>query len=104
MTHGPRTDLAIGDVLPEILAARNLSLRALATAIDVSPSHLSRALRGQAGKHLSLGAIEAIAAAVDVPATFFREYRTEQAVRALQNDVSLANKVFDLLDRPNTAG
>ena len=90
-----RTNRAIAEVLPDMLKARSLSLRALATTIDMSPSHLSRALRGEEGKRLSSEALEAIAGALDMPPAYFREYRTERAVAAVRADLSLANRVFD---------
>jgi transcriptional regulator with XRE-family HTH domain len=81
-----------------MLRNRNISLRALAAAINISPSHLSRALRGEEGKHLSLEAFEAIAAELNVQPSFFREYRTELAVGGVRAQVELANLVFDRLD------
>lgn len=93
-----RTDQVIAEVLPEMLRDRGTSLRALAAAIDISPSHLSRALRGEEGKHLSLEAFEAIAAELEVAPSFFREYRIELAVVGVRARVELANLVFDKLN------
>lgn len=93
-----RTNQVIAEVLPAMLRDHGTSLRALAAAIDISPSHLSRALRGEEGKRLSLEAFEAIAAELEVDPSFFREYRTELAVAGVRARVELANLVFDRLD------
>ncbi len=65
----------------------------------MSASHLSRALRGKGGRHLSLAAVEAIAAVVELPPSYFREYRTELAVVAVRADIALTDCVFDSLKR-----
>lgn len=91
----PRTHDAIGDVLPEMLRTRGVSMRALASMIDMSPSHLSRALRGDERKHLSIDALEAIAAGLHVSPAYFQEYRTEKAVVAVRSDGALADRIYD---------
>jgi transcriptional regulator with XRE-family HTH domain len=98
-TEDPRTDVPIAEALPEILRDRDLSLRTLAATIGMSASHLSRALRGKGGRHLSLAAVEAIAAVVELPPSYFREYRTELAVAGVRADIALADRVFDSLKR-----
>lgn len=90
-----KCDLAIAEILPKLLAERGISLRALSVAIGVSPSHLSRALRGEEGKHISLDALVAIAEHLSIPPSFFREYRVERAVALVRVDLSLANRIFE---------
>jgi transcriptional regulator with XRE-family HTH domain len=90
-----RSDSAIAEILPGLLAERGISLRALSAAIGVSPSHLSRALRGEEGKHISLDAVVAIAEHLSVPASLFREYRVERAVGLVRADLALANRIFE---------
>lgn len=63
----------------------------------MSPSHLSRALRGEEGKHLSHEYLRAIALELGVEPDYFREFRTEYAIDAVRSRIDLANDLYDRL-------
>lgn len=92
-----RGDLPFEQELPALLAARGLSLRAIAAAAGVSPSHLSRALRGADRKSASAKLIEAVAAALGLPSDHFPETREAYVVERIRNDPVLRDRLFDEL-------
>jgi transcriptional regulator with XRE-family HTH domain len=74
-----------------------MSLRALAAAIGVSPSHLSRGARGAADKTLRPQLIDAAAGVLDVPPSYFAEVREHAVIEAVKQDGALRDRIFQEL-------
>jgi transcriptional regulator with XRE-family HTH domain len=84
--------------LAELLAARpDLSVRALAKAVGVSPSHLSRVIRGADGKRPSLDLLQRLAQALGVPTDYFIETRTAAVIAVLKTDAGLTDNLYGKL-------
>lgn len=99
-----RTQRPIAEELPELLAARKMSLRDLAKALNLSASYLSRVLRGADGKRLPIGLVERIAGVLGVPPDYFLEFRLA-AVKAhlagrLDADAAFVDAEYDRIATP----
>jgi transcriptional regulator with XRE-family HTH domain len=88
------TDEPLKRALPRLLTERGWSLRALATKADVSPSHLSRVIRGADDKAPSIALLERLARALELPHDYFVEYREAMAVEELRSDPKIREEVY----------
>jgi plasmid maintenance system antidote protein VapI len=98
-----RTRRAFGDVLPELLAERGLSLRALARMLDIGDDHLSRVVRGARGKRVTPELARRISVSLDLPADYFVETRLASVVERLECDPDLMDRVYDCLTKKHAA-
>lgn len=86
--------MSFAQALPGLLAERGMSLRSLAVAIGVSPSHLSRGVRGAAEKSLRSELVSAAADALGLPPEHFPEVREAAVIDAVRRDAELRDRVF----------
>jgi transcriptional regulator with XRE-family HTH domain len=89
-----RTETPFADALPHLLAERGLTARALAKAAGVSPSHLSRALRGADYKRPGPRLVGNVAEALGLPRDYFPEYRTAVVVAQVHDDPQLRERLY----------
>jgi transcriptional regulator with XRE-family HTH domain len=82
------------DVLPDLIAQRGGSLRTWARRLGISPSHLSRLLRGLEDKHASPELLARICQAFDLPPDFLPEFREAAVVDAIKKDAALRDRIF----------
>jgi transcriptional regulator with XRE-family HTH domain len=81
------------EALPELLAERKLSLRALAQEVGgLDHSYLSRMLRGSVPVHV--GHAERIARYLELPPDYFPEIREGRVLDAVKADPKLRDKVY----------
>jgi transcriptional regulator with XRE-family HTH domain len=81
--------------LPVLMAARGLSLRAVAKAANVSPSHLSRAVRGVNYKTPGPKLVISVAVALGLPEDYFPEAREARVVDRIKADGNLRDRLYD---------
>lgn len=93
-----RTVKAFDEALPELLAERGLSLRALARLVGVGDDHLSRALRHARGKRISPQLAGRVAVALGLPEDFFVETRLAIVIERLEDDLKLLDSVYDQIE------
>jgi transcriptional regulator with XRE-family HTH domain len=77
-----------------LLGERQLSLRALATRLDLDHSFLSRALRAADGKVLTLDLVRRIATELSVTADYFAEVREALVVEKVRSDGELRDRLY----------
>ena len=83
--------------LPRLLAARSLSLRALARDVGVGHDHLSRVVRGGRRKHISGDLASRVAVALGLGEDFFLETRLSRVVERLASDPALLHQAYEQL-------
>lgn len=88
------------DVLPNLLRARGLSMRAFAPQVGISQSFLSRAMNNSHGKTISGSHAARIATALDLPEDYFREYRAAYVREHLLDDPVALDRAYRELRRP----
>jgi transcriptional regulator with XRE-family HTH domain len=93
-----RAQEPLGKALPTLLAERGMSLRALARRMAISPSHLSRVVRGE--KSATHELIRRITRALDLPAGYFVESREQAILEGIRRDGQLRDRLYDQLDPP----
>lgn len=71
--------------------------QASAKAVGVSPSHLSRVIRGADGKRPSLDLLQRLAQALGVPTDYFIETRTAVVIAVLKTDAGLTDNLYGKL-------
>ncbi|HEX8105751.1 MAG TPA: helix-turn-helix transcriptional regulator [Solirubrobacteraceae bacterium] len=90
-----RTDQAFAVEVPRLLEEHGMSLRQLAGAVDVQPSHLSRLLRGaDYRKTPSSDLMGKVAMAFGLPTDYFAEYREAAVVEAVRRDPELRERIY----------
>jgi len=97
-----RTTRPLREELPDLLAQRDLSLRALARAIGISQSYLSRILGTQdseGARPASTRLAYAIAEELGLPDDYFAECREARVRDAVVADPKLRDRVYDSLRR-----
>lgn len=87
------------DELPRLLRARGLSLRALASKIGISDSHLSRVARRANYKAASPDLMQRIARELDLPADYFPEVREAFVIERIKRDPALRDSLYARLRR-----
>ena len=80
--------------VPDLLAERGMSLRALARAAGVSHGHLSRVLRREAYKTPSTDLTARVAEALDLPREYFPEFREGFVLERIQEDEALRERLY----------
>jgi transcriptional regulator with XRE-family HTH domain len=83
--------------LPRLLAERGMSLRALARQVEVSDSHLSKAIRGVGYKRVSGQLASKVAAALGLPEGYFVESREAEVVQRIRDDPELRDRLYKKL-------
>ena len=76
-----------------------MSLRALAAQADVSPSYLSRVLRGVEYKTAGPELVRKVAEALGLPHDDFLEFREGFVIDRVKTDQSLRERLYDRLKR-----
>jgi transcriptional regulator with XRE-family HTH domain len=82
------------DEVARLLKQRGMSIRALATAAGVTPSHLSRVLARSDYKTPSVDLMRRVGAALGVPPETFPEYRQGVVVQRIREDPDLRDRLF----------
>jgi transcriptional regulator with XRE-family HTH domain len=80
-----------------LLAERGLSQRALGRRIGINQAHVSRILSGQTVPTLAM--IDAIAAALELPADYFVESQLRTIAKILGSDPRLRRRVYQQVTR-----
>ena len=98
---GQRTDNLVRAELPKLAAAHGLSVRAVARALHVNQSHLSRVITGELPASGSLAG--RIAEVFELPVDYFPEYRLWRLHEAIDADPKLRDRLFDKFAAPQRA-
>jgi transcriptional regulator with XRE-family HTH domain len=85
------------DELPRLLEAKTMSARQLAAAVGVDQSYLVAVLAGRRSPSRRL--LEGTAAALGLPAEYFREYREAVVLEQIKIDPDLLDRCFNLIRR-----
>jgi transcriptional regulator with XRE-family HTH domain len=94
----PRTMASVADELPALAEKHGLSIRAVARALDVNQSHLSRLI---AGKVVASGLLAGrLAELFDLPRDYFPEYRQWVLTSAIDTDPSFRDRLYDEVPSP----
>lgn len=97
-----RSKRPLADELRELLAARGISLRALAREVGVDQAYLSRIIgpRGtRESRPPSRKVLTAISRALDLPDDYFPEYRQLVVIAAVREDLEFSDRIYDSLKR-----
>jgi transcriptional regulator with XRE-family HTH domain len=84
---------------PRLLQERGTSLRALASQIGVSNSHLSRVVRRADYKTASPELMQRIAEQLELPADYFPEVREAFVIERVKRDPALRDSLYKRLHR-----
>lgn len=82
------------DELPEILKARQLSIRQVALAAGVDPGHLGKVLRRVDYKTPSAELCRRVAWALDLPDDYWPEYRERLVIDRVRADSKLRDELY----------
>ena len=93
----PSTEQPFVEELPRLLAAREMSLRALARQVGVTDAHLSRVLRRVGYKTPSGELAGRVAEALGLPIDYFSEYREAFVITKIKSDTRLRNELYKRL-------
>lgn len=85
--------------LPDLLKARDLSIRAVARMAEIDPTHLSRVLRGARGKTASPDLTRRVAEALGLPADYFPEWREAAILDRVRDDPALRDEIYDRISK-----
>jgi transcriptional regulator with XRE-family HTH domain len=88
--------------LPDLLAQRSLSLRALGRMAGVGESHLSRVLRGDRGLRATGLLATRVAQALSLPDDYFPEARVDFIVAHIIRDPALRDRIYDRILRDDS--
>lgn len=99
-----QTDTPFIEELPRLLREREMSLRTLASTVDISDSHLSRVLRRADYKTPSPDLTRRVALALGLPADYFPEFREAYVVEKVRSDPELRNDLYARLTRERGHG
>lgn len=80
--------------LPLLLDERGISLRSLATRLELDHGFLSRAVRGADGKVLTLELVRRIAAEFSLPPDYFVEVREALVIEKIRSDGELRDRLY----------
>ncbi len=92
-----RTSASLRESLPALARERGLSIRAIARAVHVNQSHLSRILTGKMTPSGPLAG--RIADALGLPTDYFPEYRLWVVLQAMKDDKEALNRIYDQIRR-----
>jgi|GEM_PF-6815860 len=99
MVTSPRyTTRPFAEELPMLLDERQVSLRSMATRLELDHSFLSRAVRGADGKVLTLELIHRIAAELSIPPDHFVEVREALVIEKIRSDGALRDRLHSDLN------
>jgi transcriptional regulator with XRE-family HTH domain len=88
------TDRPFVDEVPRLLGERGLSIRALARAVGVTDSHLSRVMRHANYKTPSPELARRVATALGLPPDYFPEYRKGFVLERIRTDAVLRDELY----------
>lgn len=89
----------LSEVLPGLLAERQLSLRRLADHCQVDVSFLSRVLRHENGKVAGPDLATRVARALNLPDDYFIEARRGKVIEQLNQSPELVDQIYAQLRR-----
>ena len=92
-----RTNRPFIEELPRLAKEREISLRKLAQAVDVNPSHLSRVLRRANHKTPSAELVRRVAVALGLPPDYFPEFRSAAVQEEVRRNPRLRDELYDEL-------
>ncbi len=84
----------VAEVVLGLLESREMSIRELASAISVTPGHLSRVLRAVDGKRASPELLRRIGDVLGVPATDFFELRRALVLERVALDEAVVERLY----------
>lgn len=90
-----RTSRSFADEVPRLLREREMSLRALARAVNVTDAHLSRVIRRVNYKSASGDLAGRVAEALGLPVDYFPEYREDFLTGLIRRDPHLRDDLYD---------
>jgi transcriptional regulator with XRE-family HTH domain len=93
------SDRPFTEEVPRLLAARQMSIRALASMIGISDSHLSRVLRRADYKTPSPDLMKRVAKALDLPSDYFPEVREAVVIDKVRSDGAWRDRLYSSLKR-----
>lgn len=82
------------ELLPELLAARGMSVNALAKAVGANQSHFSRALRGADRQVFSVDLIRRSGKVLGLPVGYFPEEREALVIEQVRRDAALRDRLY----------
>jgi transcriptional regulator with XRE-family HTH domain len=88
----PNAAPPVREALRELLASRELTLRAFADEVGVSQAHLTRVIQGK--KEATPELAGRIAAALGLPADYFAEVRESVVIDAVLSDPALRERLY----------
>jgi transcriptional regulator with XRE-family HTH domain len=93
--HRRQTDKPFSEALSEVLAEKGMSQRALADAVGVEQSHLSRLARGVDSRtRPSVDLAHRITEVLGLSEDYFRETREAIVIEQLRRDAPFLNRVY----------
>jgi transcriptional regulator with XRE-family HTH domain len=98
VTH-KRATRPLPEELRRLIDEHGVSLRALAEAIGVNQSYLSRILGAKSSRPASARVAAEIAEYFELPTDYFGEYREAVVIEAVAADPKLRDRVYDSLKR-----
>ena len=93
------TDTPFTVELPRLLHERGLSLRALARAIGINDSHLSRVVRRADYKAASAELTRRIAVELGLPPDYFPDVREAAVISVIKTDPDLRDRLYDRINK-----
>lgn len=94
-----RTTLPFAEELPRLLAERNMRTSALAAALGLNRSHLSKITRRYGGKKPSVELCIRVARELGLADDYFAEVREEAVVEHVRANGALRDRIYDSLQR-----
>jgi transcriptional regulator with XRE-family HTH domain len=82
------------DELPRILAERGISISAMARAVGVNQSHLSRVIRRERHQTRSAELAAKIAVELGLPGDYWPEYRLAKVVQKARADGAYRDRLY----------
>lgn len=98
----PLDDRPFVDKVPRLLRERGLSIRALARAVGVTDSHLSRVMRHANYKTPGPELARRVATALGLPPDYFPEYRKGFVLERIRTDAVLRDELYAKLTGTKT--
>jgi transcriptional regulator with XRE-family HTH domain len=88
------TNVPLQEELPRLLRLHGISLRALAAAVGVNQSHLSRVLGAKGSRPVSGDLAGKIAVALGMREDYFPEFREAVVIERIRRDPALRDRLY----------
>ena len=96
------SDRPFVEEVPRLLRERGLSIRALASQVGVTDSHLSRVIRRVNYKTPSPELARRVATALGLPPDYFPEYREGFVLERIKRNAALRDELYERLKGKST--